>query len=251
MPEDLGNIYFRASELGFFDSVNAETQKLTSSRGKYYLKILPPVTQDAGRFEKNVLYGEQDKNWKFAGPLMMPVYLQTPDEPKEFEENKGGNLDLSATGFISRKLFEESIPEDIANKIIAVRGAIVPDAGDILAIWTTHSGDVAFWDVESLERDSYLGDLPLHLQWRLDLKRRSRYEAERMFGKDYTLDEPIVIISSEDFDIQEREPKLKPATPEQGKIYNPPPTVQKAQQVDRGMLYRVKTTDPPSPPHRI
>ena len=63
MPEDLGNIYFRASELGFFDSVNAETQKLTSSRGKYYLKILPPVTQDAGRFEKSVLYGEQEKYW--------------------------------------------------------------------------------------------------------------------------------------------------------------------------------------------
>jgi hypothetical protein len=251
MPADTGNLFFRPEELGFFDSINAEAQRLTSPRGKYYLKILPPVTQDESRFQRDVLYGEQKKNWKFAGPLIMPVHMQTPDEPKEFEENKGGNQDMSATAYISRKLFEETIPEDIANVLIAARGSIIPDAGDVIAIWTTHQGDVAFWDVESLERDQFLGDLPLHLQWRINLQRRSRYEAERQFGADLTMGEPIVIIDAEDYDFHERTEKLKPQVPAEGKLYPLPPTVHHAPEAERKTLYRVKSTDQPNPPHTI
>ena len=244
---DLGeNVWFRSEELAFFDTINAETQRITAARGKYFLKILPTVTQDEPRFEKNILYGEQKANWKFAGPLVMPVYMQTPDEPKEFEENRGGNRDMSATAFISRKLFEDAIPEDLANPVIAVRGSLIPDTGDVIAVWTRHTGDVAFWDVESLERDNYLGDLPLHLQWRLNLQRRSRYEAERMFGKDYSVGEPIVILSPEDYDFQVREPKLKPETPAEGKLYNLPPTVPSAA-VNRNMLYKVKSVGQENP----
>ena len=181
------------------------------------------MTQDNEMFERETLYGEQKKNWKFAGPLFLPIYIERPDEPKEFEENRGGMRDITATAIISRKLFEDSIPEEIANKLIAVRGSLIPNAGDVIAAWTTHSGDVAFWDVESLERDAYLGDLPLHLQWRMNIQRRSRFEAERMFGTDYHEGVPFVIIDAEDFDYHERDPKPRPETPTEGKIYKEPP----------------------------
>jgi hypothetical protein len=218
MADESQNIFFRPEELPFFDEINAEAQRLTAHRAKYYLKILPPTTQDESRFEKETLYGEQKRNWKFAGPLTVPIYVETPAEPKEYEENRGGSKDINASAIISRKLFEESIPEDLAASVIAARGALIPDAGDIIAMWTTHMGDVAFWDVESLERDAYLGDLPLHLQWRMVLIRRTRYAAERAFGLDFEAKEPIVIITPDEFDRVTRPYSIRPETLGQGKL---------------------------------
>lgn len=212
------NIFFRPEELKFFDSVNAEIPRLVAPRSKYFFKILPSVTQDNPRFEKETLYGEQKRNWRFAGPAIVPIHIETPTEPKEYEENRGGNQDLSATAYVSRKLFEEAVPEDIAVKLIAARGSIVPDSGDVVAVWTTHEGDVAFWDVENVERDQYLGDLPLHLQWRLNLQRRTRYVSERAFGLELEAKEPIVIIDSEEFEAKIRPFAARPETPGEGKL---------------------------------
>lgn len=210
-------IWYRPEELGFFDAVNAEVPSLIAPRAKYFMKVLPPVTTD-GRFEKDTLYGEQKRNWKFAGPLVIPLYMESPTEPKEFEENRGGNQDLNSMGYLSRKLFEDSIPEDIATKVIAARGSLIPDAGDVILIWTTHEGDVAAWDVESVERDQYLGDLPLHLQWRLTLQRKTHYTPERAFGQGFEQNEPIVIIDSEEFDTKLKPFALRPEKVEDGKL---------------------------------
>lgn len=213
------NVFFRPEELPFFDSVNAEVSRLIAPRARYFLKILPPVTQDEDRFERETVYGEQKRNWKYAGPLRLPIYMQTPDEPKEWEEGKGGNMDLSTTIYISRKLFEDSIPEELKAKIISVRGGLTPDSGDVLAMWTTHEGETAFWDVENVERDQYLGDLPLHLQWRLVLNRRSRYEPERAFGQSQLVEsEPIVVLTADEFDTITKPPTRRPETPADGKI---------------------------------
>ena len=212
------NIFFRSEELGFFDGINAEAQRLTAPRAKYFLKILPPVTQDKPVLERESLYGEQKRNWGYAGPILMPLYVTTPEEPKEFEENRGGNEDINAIAFVSRKLFEDSIPAEIVPKILSVRGVLVPDSGDVVAVWTTHQGDVAFWDVESVERDSYLGDLPLHLQWRLTLQRRSRYAAERSFGPTLTPAEPLVILDAAEFDTITRNIQPRPEKPEDGRV---------------------------------
>ena len=211
------NIWFRPEELKYFDSINAEVPSLVAPRAKYFMKILAPVTTD-GRFEKDTLYGEQKRNWKFAGPLTFPVYMEAPQEPKETEENRGGNLDMQTRAVVSRKLFEESVPEDLANILIAVRGAIIPNAGDVMLIWTTHEGDIASWDVESIEREGYLGDMPLHLHWTINLQRRSRYDADRSFGQSLEAKDPIVIITPEEFEYMERSKNLKPVTPAEGKI---------------------------------
>jgi hypothetical protein len=212
------NVFFRPEELQFFDSINAEVPRLVAPRAKYFIKILPTVTQDEPRFEKDVLYGEQKRNWRFAGPLIVPIHMETPTEPKEFEENRGGSKDLDATAYLSRKLFEDSVHEELAVKIISARGAIVPETGDVIAIWTTHEGSIAFWDVENVERDQYLGDLPLHLQWRLTLHRRTRYASERAFGIDLEPKEPIVIISAEDFESKISPFSVRPEKPEEGKL---------------------------------
>lgn len=211
------NIWFRPEELRYFDHINAEVPRLVAPRAKYFMKILQPVTTD-GRFEKDTLYGEQKRNWKFAGPLIIPTYMEAPQEPKEADENRGGNLNMQTRATISRKLFEDSIPEDIANILIAVRGALIPNAGDVMMIWTTHEGDVASWDVESIEREGYMGDMPLHLHWTLNLQRRSSYDADRAFGQSLEAKEPIVILSPEDFEHVERANNLKPTKPEEGKI---------------------------------
>lgn len=212
------NVFFRPEELRFFDSINAEVPRLVAPRARYFLKVLPSVVQDNPRFEKEVLYGEQKRNWQFIGPVVIPVHIETPTEPKEYEENRGGNQDLSATAHMSRKLFEDAVPEDVATKIIAVRGSIVPDSGDVIAVWTTHEGDVAFWDVESVERDQYLGDLPLHLTWRLTIIRRTRYTSERAFGFELEAKEPIVIIDSEEFETKVKPFVIRPEKPEDGKL---------------------------------
>ncbi len=138
---------------------------------------------------------------------------------------------------MSRKLFEDAIPEDLANPIIAARGSLIPDAGDVVALWTTHEGDVAVWDVENVERDAYLGDLPLHLQWQLTLMRRTRYAAERSFGDRLFESEPIVILSPEDFEFKFRPPANRPGEVQDGKLPTQPDVSQR-QTADRVIVGR-------------
>ncbi len=106
----------------------------------------------------------------------------------------------------------------MANQLIAARGSLIPDGGDVIAIWTTHEGDVAFFDVDDVERDQYLGDLPLHLQWRLTILRRTRYAPERSFGDLLRSAEPIVILEPEQFDFRIRPFALRPVNPSEGKL---------------------------------
>lgn len=216
------SIWFRPEELNYFDLINSEVPKLVAPSARYFIKVLQPTTSD-GRFEKQVLYGEQKINWKFAGPLVLPIVTETPQEPKEFEENRGGTKNMQATVYISRKNFEDSIPEDLANVVIAARGALIPEAGDMVQLWSTHNGDVAFWDVDDIERDAYLGALPLHIQWRVTLQRRTQYEPERALGQDLAPVEPIVIISPAEFEQINRVGKVEPRSPDQGKLPNSAP----------------------------
>lgn len=215
------NVFFRPEELGYFDQVSSEVPTLVAPRAKYYLKVLPPATAEAP-FKREVLYGEQKVKWKYVGPIIIPMYIETPAEPKEFEENRGGNLDINATVYVNRKLFEDAFPDKIVPVVKNARGSLVPDSGDVIVVWTTHEGDVAAWDVESVERDQYLGDLPLHLQWRLILHRRSRYVPERSLARTQdsaptTGDEPVVVLDPDDVDKKERNPSLRPETPFEGK----------------------------------
>ena len=101
------SIWFRPEELNYFDLINSEVPKLIAPNARYFIKVLQPTTTD-GRFEKQVLYGEQKINWKFAGPLLLPMVIETPQEPKEFEENRGGMKDMQATVYMSRKNFEDA-----------------------------------------------------------------------------------------------------------------------------------------------
>lgn len=211
------SIWFRPEELRYFDLINSEVPKLIAPNAKYYIKVFQPTTTD-GRFEKQVLYGEQKINWKFAGPLVFPIVTETPQEPKEAEENRGGSENMQATVYISRKNFEDSVPEDLAHVIIAARGALIPESGDMVQLWSTHNGDAAYWDVDDLERDAYLGDMPLHVQWRVTLLRRTQYEPERALGQDLAAKEPIVIITPDSYEQVAREPKPKPTSPEEGKL---------------------------------
>jgi hypothetical protein len=220
------SLWFRPEELRFFDLVNSEVPKLISPNARYYLKVLQPTTTD-GRFERQVLYGEQTKNWKFVGPILVPIMLETPTDNKEFEENRGGAKNMVSTGYLSRKNFEDAIPEEMANLIIAARGAIIPNGGDIVQMWTTHNNDVAFWDVEDLERDAYLGDLPLHLQWKLTLNRKSSYTPERAFGQELQTKEPIVILDPEQMEQIERTGVIAPKTPDDGKLPDAKPRLYK------------------------
>lgn len=216
------SIWFRPEELNYFDLINSEVPKLVAPTARYFIKVLQPTTSD-GRFEKQVLYGEQKINWKFAGPLVLPIMTENPQEPKEFEENRGGTKNMQATVYISRKNFEDSVPEELANVIIAARGALIPEAGDVVQLWSTHNGDVAFWDVDDIERDAYLGALPLHVQWRVTLQRRTQYEPERALGQDLAQAEPIVILSPDEFEQIHRVGKVAPTSPDQGKFPNPNP----------------------------
>ena len=215
------NVFFRPEELGFFDQITSEVPSLVAPRAKYYLKVLPPTTAEP-RFERQILYGEQKVKWKFIGPIVVPLYIETPTEPKEFEENRGGNLDINSTGYLNRKLFEDAIPGNMLPIVKNARGIVVPDAGDVVVVWTTHEGDVAAWDIESVERDQYLGDLPLHLQWRLLMHRRSRYVPERGLVAAHDSPpslgaEPVVILDPDEVDRKERNVSLRPENPFEGK----------------------------------
>jgi hypothetical protein len=151
------------SESDFFDGITSELNQLAGSEINYYGQNLPKSTIDP-------LYGEPTER-KIDGPWRVHAWVKWPTVSPSSEE-QGFSFQFDGECTIARAELERV-------------GAPPPFEGDIIEMWRTpfHDADSLgkglFFDVVKVTNDGHINDTPSFVQFRLTLKRRTQFGAER------------------------------------------------------------------------
>jgi hypothetical protein len=151
------------SESAFFDSVNAEQIALAGGEVNFY-------GQNVKESKVDPLYGEFSQR-KVEGPWRVHAWIQWPIINPEAGET-GFGFDVDGMCVISRSELERV-------------GAPYPFEGDIIEAFRTPYHDAEslgkglFFDIIKAANDGAINDSPTFLQFKLTLKRRTQYGAER------------------------------------------------------------------------
>jgi hypothetical protein len=160
------------SEKGFFDCINQELNELSGCEVNYYAYSTAQVGDDVARVTTKVdpLYGEATER-QIAGPFRVFAQVKWPSyEPVSDEGGFGRTFDCEIT--ISRAHLDE-------------QGLPYPSEGDIIEMWRTPyhddqaKGKGLFFDVLKAWNDGHINDTPTFTQFKMNLKRRTQFGAER------------------------------------------------------------------------
>lgn len=151
------------SESSLFDSVASDMAKLAGEQINYYSMNRPRTKIDP-------LYGEAVER-SVDGPYRVPAWVKWPISNAVADEH----------GFGFEFDGEAVIPRAELDKIHAP----YPFEGDIIEMWRTpfHDADSLgkglFFDVIRVQNDGHINDSPTFVQFRVTLKRRTQFGAER------------------------------------------------------------------------
>ena len=154
-------------EAGYFDSIASEVNSLAGTQINFY--NLRPV---AGEIDP--LYGEHTSRAP-VGPIKMWATFEWPQVTPESGE-PGFHLEFDCQCYIARVDFDKINAE-------------YPYEGDVIEAWRTpyhierSKGTGLFFDVIKVENDGHVNDSPTFVQFRLSLKRRTEYNAERRLNE--------------------------------------------------------------------
>jgi hypothetical protein len=155
------------SELELFDCINQDMIDLVGVEINYYGYDVNAVQN---RQKVDPLYGEPTER-NFAGPFRVMAYIQYP-EYEPLAEEVGFGREWDAQVVLSRSHLDQI-------------NAPYPSEADIIEMWRTpyHDqwslGKGMFFDVTKAKHDGHINDSPTFTQFRLFLKRRSQFGAER------------------------------------------------------------------------
>ena len=155
------------SEVDLFDCINQDLIDLAGVEINYYAL---DAASSKNRQRVDPLYGESAERI-FDGPHRVGALVKYPQyQPLADETGFGREWDAMAT--ISRaSLDEKNLP--------------YPSETDIIEMWRTpyhdrwSMGKGMFFDVIKAEHDGHINDSPTFTQFKLTLKRRSQFGAER------------------------------------------------------------------------
>lgn len=150
-----------------FDKINSDLNELAGIEVNYY-GYDPYSTENVKHIDP--LYGEPTERelsgpWRVVAIVKYPTYQPIADE-------SGFGRDWDAEVFISRIHLEE-------------KNAPYPSEGDVIEMWRTpfhdawSMGEGMFFDVIKAQHDGHVNDSPSFTQFKLGLKRRSQFGAER------------------------------------------------------------------------
>lgn len=155
------------SEVGVFDCINQDLIELTGVEINYYAY---DVTAAQNRTKIDPLYGEPRER-VMQGPLRIMAMVKYP-EYNPLAEESGFGREWDAEVIISRAALDQ-------------KGLPYPSESDIIEMWRTPYHDMwsmgkgMFFDVVKSKHDGHINDSPTFTQFRLTLKRRSQFGAER------------------------------------------------------------------------
>lgn len=160
------------SEKDFFDCINSELNELSGCEVNYYAYQTAQNGDEVSRVRTKMdpLYGEA-KERVIAGPFRIMAQVKYPEySPVSDEGGFGRTFDAEVT--ISRiHLDEQNLP--------------YPSEADIIEMWRTPyhddqaKGKGLFFDVVKAWNDGHINDTPTFTQFKLQLKRRTQFGAER------------------------------------------------------------------------
>lgn len=155
------------SELGIFDCINQDLIELTGVEINYYAY---DATAVVNRSKVDPLYGEPTER-NINGPIRIMALVKYP-EYQPLTEDSGFSREWDAEVIISRGSLDD-------------KNAPYPSEADMIEMWRTPYHDTwsmgkgMFFDVIRAKHDGHLNDSPTFTQFRLTLKRRSQFGAER------------------------------------------------------------------------
>lgn len=155
------------SEVDLFDCINQDLIESAGTEVNYYAL---DASSTRNRATVDPLYGEPVER-AFDGPHRVYAVVKYPQyEP--LAEEVGFGREWDAQAIISRiSLDEKNLP--------------YPSETDIIELWRTpyhdrwSMGKGMFFDVVKSEHDGHINDSPTFTQFKLTLKRRSQFGAER------------------------------------------------------------------------
>ena len=151
------------SERALFDSVTTDLNRLAGDQINYYSMNRPNTKIDP-------LYGEAMER-SIDGPYRVAAWVKWPQQNPEADEH-GFGFTFDGEAVIARAELDK------------VR-APYPYEGDILEMWRTpfHDADSLgkglFFDIIRVQNDGHVNDSPSFVQFRMTLKRRTQFGAER------------------------------------------------------------------------
>ena len=155
------------SELELFDCIASDLNELAGSKINYY--GYDPYSLE-NRALIDPLYGEPTER-KFSGPFRIWAQVKYP-EYTPLTEEPGFSREWDAKVTISRVHLDE-------------QNAPYPSEGDIIELWRTPFHDAwsmgkgMFFTVVKSNNDGHINQTPSFVQFKLDLKRRTQFGAER------------------------------------------------------------------------
>ena len=158
----MGSLY-DDSELSLFDSYSTELPGISGDEVNYY-------AMNRAKTKIDPLYGEPSERG-IDGPFRLNAYVQWPQfQPEAGEQGFGFEFDASCV--IARATLEEA-------------NAPYPFEADILEFWRTPYHDAKslgkglFFDVIKVQNEGHIHDSPSFVNFKLFLKRRTQFGAER------------------------------------------------------------------------
>lgn len=155
------------SEQKLFDCINSDLIELTGVKVNLY--GYDPTTP-ANRAKIDPLYGEPTER-DLTGPARIWALVKYPEYTPLTEES-GFGRDWDAEVIISRFHLDE-------------QNLAYPSESDIVELWRTPYHDAwsmgkgLFFDVVKAKHDGHINDSPTFTQFKLTVKRRSQFGAER------------------------------------------------------------------------
>lgn len=161
-----------ADEGAFFDSVAREPARLSGIKVSFY-------SLDRAQ-HRDPLYGEPTLHgkWSFDGPYDLMAAVEYMGDSVQPEASESGiKFQADAILWIARAELENV-------------GAPDPKEGDVVSFWGDSEYDgfaepsyMSHWDVVKATADGYIISTPKFTMWKLELRRRSEFDASRRVGK--------------------------------------------------------------------
>jgi len=159
-------------ELELFDCINQDLIELAGTEINFYANESggSPRSSLEARRKVDPLYGEPTER-TIKGPIRLMGFVEYPEYSPMAEET-GFGREWDAQVVISRASLDE-------------KNAPYPSEMDIIELWRTPYHDAwslgkgMFFDVIKAKHDGHINDTPTFTQFRLTLKRRSQFGAER------------------------------------------------------------------------
>jgi hypothetical protein len=151
------------SEQGLFDMIAVEMNELYGDEINYY-------AMNRAKYKIDPLYGEPIERAN-DGPFRVSSWFQWPNqEPEAGEQGFGFEFDCLCV---------------IAREALDDQGAPYPFEADVIEAWRTPFHDAnslgkgMFFDVIKVNNDGHINDSSSFVQFKLYLKRRTEFGAER------------------------------------------------------------------------